>query len=65
MVQAVVSAAAARHMTTIAEGVETTEQRDLLHSLGCTEMQDYLFSAAAVPSAQVRHLLTSRDKTAA
>ncbi|HET7493660.1 MAG TPA: EAL domain-containing protein, partial [Bradyrhizobium sp.] len=64
IVQAVVNLAAARHMTTIAEGVETTEQRDLLHSLGCTEMQGYLFSAA-IPSAQVRHLLTSRDKTAA
>jgi EAL domain-containing protein (putative c-di-GMP-specific phosphodiesterase class I) len=64
IVQAVVNLAAARHMTTIAEGVETTEQRDLLHSLGCSEMQGYLFSAA-IPSAQVRHLLTSRDKTAA
>jgi EAL domain-containing protein (putative c-di-GMP-specific phosphodiesterase class I) len=64
IVQAVVNLAAARHMTTIAEGVETTEQRDLLHSLGCTEMQGYLFSAA-IPPAQVRHLLTSRDKAAA
>jgi EAL domain-containing protein (putative c-di-GMP-specific phosphodiesterase class I) len=45
----VVNIAAARRITTIAEGVETAEQRELLHSLGCTEMQGYLFSAA-VPS---------------
>ena len=46
IVQAVVNIAAARHMTTIAEGVETEEQRDLLRTLGCMEMQGYLFSAA-------------------
>jgi len=64
IVQAVVNIAAARHITTIAEGVETAEQRELLHSLGCTEMQGYLFSAA-VPSNDVRRLLKGRDKTAA
>jgi EAL domain-containing protein (putative c-di-GMP-specific phosphodiesterase class I) len=60
----VVNIAAARHITTIAEGVETAEQRELLHSLGCTEMQGYLFSAA-VPSNDVRRLLKGSDKTAA
>ena len=65
IVQAVVNIAAARQMTTTAEGVETAEQRDLLRSLGCTEMQGYLFSAAA-PSAEARRLLhTSRDRAAA
>jgi diguanylate cyclase (GGDEF)-like protein/PAS domain S-box-containing protein len=53
IVQAVVNIAAARDMTTTAEGVETRQQRDLLRSLGCTQMQGYLFSAA-VPAAQLR-----------
>ncbi|MGY8711396.1 EAL domain-containing protein [Bradyrhizobium sp. 18BD] len=46
IVQAVVSLAAARRMTTTAEGVETEEQQRLLRALGCSEMQGYLFSAA-------------------
>ena len=65
IVQAVVNIAAARHMTTTAEGVETAQQQELLRSLGCTEMQGYLFSAP-VPSADLRRLLlTSRGKVAA
>ncbi|MGY3233652.1 diguanylate cyclase (GGDEF)-like protein/PAS domain S-box-containing protein [Bradyrhizobium sp. USDA 4448] len=46
IVQAVVNLASARRMATTAEGVETEEQRRLLRTLGCTEMQGYLFSAA-------------------
>ena len=65
IVQAVVNIAAARHMTTTAEGVETAQQQELLRSLGCTEMQGYLFSPP-VPSADLRRLLlTSRGKVAA
>ena len=45
IVQAVVNIAAARHMITTAEGVETEQQRQLLRKLGCTQMQGYLFSA--------------------
>ncbi|HYW64502.1 MAG TPA: EAL domain-containing protein [Bradyrhizobium sp.] len=56
IVQAVVNIAAARNMTTTAEGVETEAQRDALRALGCTEMQGYLFSAAR-PAAEVRKLL--------
>ncbi len=56
IVRAVVNIAAARQMTTTAEGVETPEQRDKLRALGCTEMQGYLFSAAK-PGAEVRKLL--------
>jgi diguanylate cyclase (GGDEF)-like protein len=59
IVQAVVNIAAARHMTTTAEGVETEQQRDMLHLLGCTEMQGYLFSPA-LPAADLKHLLQSR-----
>ena len=46
IIQAVVNLAAARRMTTTAEGVETEEQQRLLRALGCSEMQGYLFSAA-------------------
>ena len=44
IVQAVVNIATASNMTTVAEGVETEAQREMLRSLGCTEMQGYLFS---------------------
>ncbi len=55
IVQAVVNIAAASNMTTVAEGVETAAQREMLRSLGCTEMQGYLFSAPK-PAADVRKL---------
>ena len=54
--QAVVNIASASNMTTVAEGVETETQRALLHQLGCTEMQGYLFSAPK-PAREVRPLL--------
>jgi diguanylate cyclase (GGDEF)-like protein/PAS domain S-box-containing protein len=58
IVQAVVNIAAARHMTTTAEGVETEAQRQRLVTLGCAEMQGYLFSPPK-PPAQVRELFAS------
>jgi diguanylate cyclase (GGDEF)-like protein/PAS domain S-box-containing protein len=64
IVQAVVNIAAARHMTTTAEGVETEQQREILRQLGCTQMQGYLFSAAK-PAAEARRLLGVRLETAA
>jgi diguanylate cyclase (GGDEF)-like protein/PAS domain S-box-containing protein len=65
IVQAVVNIAAARNMTTTAEGVETPEQKQMLRALGCTEMQGYLFSAAK-PGPEVRRLFgTRRGGTAA
>jgi diguanylate cyclase (GGDEF)-like protein len=59
IVQAVVNIAAARRMTTTAEGVETEQQLDMLRKLGCTEMQGYLFSPA-LPAADIKRLLLSR-----
>ncbi|WP_430649702.1 EAL domain-containing protein [Bradyrhizobium retamae] len=56
IVQAVVNIAAARNMTTTAEGVETEQQRKILRQLGCTQMQGYLFSAPK-PAAEARRLL--------
>jgi len=61
IVQAVVNIAASRNMTTTAEGVETEQQRDLLRTLGCTEMQGYLFSAPK-PSTELKPLLASGDR---
>jgi diguanylate cyclase (GGDEF)-like protein len=64
IVQAVVNIAAARHMTTTAEGVETKLQLDMLRKLGCTEMQGFLFSPA-LPAADInRFLLSRRDPVA-
>ncbi|MDE1934979.1 EAL domain-containing protein [Bradyrhizobium sp.] len=60
IVQAVVNIAAARHMTTTAEGVETERQQDLLRRLGCTEMQGFLFSAPK-PAEEVRRMLLAHS----
>jgi EAL domain-containing protein (putative c-di-GMP-specific phosphodiesterase class I) len=64
IVEAVVNIAAARRMTTTAEGVETEQQREMLRALGCSEMQGYLFSAPK-PAADVRQLLLSHRPTPA
>jgi diguanylate cyclase (GGDEF)-like protein len=56
IVEAVVNIAAARRMTTTAEGVETEKQREILRALGCSEMQGYLFSAPK-RAADVKQLL--------
>jgi diguanylate cyclase (GGDEF)-like protein/PAS domain S-box-containing protein len=63
IVQAVVNIAAARNMTTTAEGVETLAQKERLRALGCTEMQGYLFSAAK-PGPEVRKLFEPRGARA-
>jgi EAL domain-containing protein (putative c-di-GMP-specific phosphodiesterase class I) len=60
IVQAVVNIAAASNMTTVAEGVETEAQREILRALGCTEMQGYLFSKPK-PAAEVRKLFNPGD----
>ncbi|WP_407120519.1 EAL domain-containing protein [Bradyrhizobium sp. STM 3561] len=60
IVQAVVNIAAVSNMTTVAEGVETEAQRDMLRALGCTQMQGYLFSAPK-PASEVRRLFGPGD----
>jgi EAL domain-containing protein (putative c-di-GMP-specific phosphodiesterase class I) len=64
IVQAVVNIAAARHMTTTAEGVETEQQLDILRQLGCTEMQGHLYNPA-MPAADIARLLLSRRQRVA
>src|SRR5262245_10224079 len=65
IVQAVVNIAATCNMTTVAEGVETLQQKEFLRALGCNQMQGFLFSGAK-PSAEVRKLfLPSPDGVAA
>jgi EAL domain-containing protein (putative c-di-GMP-specific phosphodiesterase class I) len=65
IVQAVVNIAASCNMATVAEGVETQQQKEFLRALGCNQMQGFLFSAAK-PSAEVRKLfLPSPDDVAA
>ena len=46
VLRAIVEVANALGMSTTAEGVETPEQLELLRSLGCKEVQGYLFSPA-------------------
>lgn len=62
IVNAVVSIASARNMTTTAEGVESDAQRQVLRTLGCTEMQGYLFSAAK-PAEAIAKLLHAGPET--
>ena len=64
IIKAVVSIAADRKMITTAEGVETEQQRDTVQSLGCTQMQGYLFSAAR-PAAEIRAMLAGGRETVA
>ena len=61
IVQAVVNIAAANNMTTVAEGVEAEQQRELLSTLGCTEIQGYLFSPAR-PSADITQILSRHER---
>ena len=61
IVQAVMTIAKTRNMTTTAEGVETEQQREILRTLGCTELQGYLFSRP-ISAAKVTELILSHRK---
>ncbi|MES2459834.1 MAG: EAL domain-containing protein [Armatimonadota bacterium] len=58
IIRAVIDLAHALDLSVVAEGVETTMQRDLLRSLGCDSMQGYLFSPA-VPADRIDALLNA------
>jgi EAL domain-containing protein (putative c-di-GMP-specific phosphodiesterase class I) len=45
------------NMTSTAEGVEMQQQLEALQSIGCTEMQGYLFSRAR-PASEIRQFFS-------
>jgi diguanylate cyclase len=51
LVQAIMALAASFDLATVAEGVETDRQREVLCSLGCTAAQGYLFARPLYPAA--------------
>ena len=53
---AIISMAHSLKLTTIAEGVETQAQRDLLHKLGCDQIQGYLISRP-LPEEEILRML--------
>jgi diguanylate cyclase (GGDEF)-like protein len=59
VVQAIVKLARALRLDVIAEGVETTEQRDQLIDIGCEEIQGYLYSRP-VDSARIDEMFRGR-----
>ena len=44
IVRSIIELGRAMHMTVTAEGVETTEQRDILQTMACDQLQGYLLS---------------------
>jgi diguanylate cyclase (GGDEF)-like protein len=61
IVQAVANLAKCLNMTSTAEGVETQQQLETLQSLGCSEMQGYLFSRAR-PAEEIRQFFGQRSE---
>ena len=59
LVQTILSLATSLKLRTVAEGVESEAQADMLALLGCEEMQGYLVSAA-VPRDEITLLLKNR-----
>ncbi len=62
VVSTIIALAHAFGLTVVAEGVETREQADLLRSLGCDELQGFLFSRP-LPRAELICLLGKRNHT--
>ena len=58
LTEAIISIAEKLRLDVVAEGVESTGQRDFLATHGCTEMQGYLFSPA-IPAEAFAEMLRS------
>jgi diguanylate cyclase (GGDEF)-like protein len=63
IVHAVTGLAKCLNMISTAEGVETQQQLEKLQSVGCTEMQGYLFSRAR-PAAEIERLFIPNTEKA-
>jgi EAL domain-containing protein (putative c-di-GMP-specific phosphodiesterase class I) len=61
LVRAMVGMAKGLDLPVVAEGVETTEQRDFLRGVGCSELQGYLISRP-VPAAAMAEMLQQSDR---
>jgi len=59
IISAIVGIAHGFGLHLLAEGVETAEQLNILSSLGCEEMQGYLFSRP-VPADEIKDLLAGK-----
>ena len=64
IVQAVVNLAAARRMTTTAEGVETEDEHKMVQELGCKKVQGYYFGRP-LPVLEARALVTRTGEASA
>jgi len=64
IVRAVVDIAGVRNITTTAEGVETIEQKEALRTLGCAQMQGYLFSPPR-PVSEIGPMFSATTKVVA
>jgi EAL domain-containing protein (putative c-di-GMP-specific phosphodiesterase class I) len=60
-VSSLISAAHARNLTVVAEGVETEEQRELLRGMKCDRIQGYIASKP-LPAADVARLLAGVEQ---
>jgi EAL domain-containing protein (putative c-di-GMP-specific phosphodiesterase class I) len=63
IVEAIVSLAHKLELQVLAEGVETTAQREFLRAIGCDAMQGYLFSKPVAAEA-IESLLSDASATA-
>jgi diguanylate cyclase (GGDEF)-like protein len=61
IVRAVIGIAKSRDISTTAEGVETKEQLNVLRTLGCTEIQGYLFSRP-VPAEELSQFFSGNSE---
>lgn len=60
LAKAIVALCHSLNLTVVAEGVETHAQRELLASIGCDEMQGFLYSAPRTASELVSLLNTPK-----
>ena len=63
-VATIIALARAYGLRTVAEGVETVEQLEILETLGCEQSQGYLHSPA-VPAEEIRLLIATRSSAGA